>query len=122
MTTTFVNRQNTNHAVISKANETIKREGKNKKIKQFRQIYQDVKTKRLAKVPLLTFLCTPVSLRIQKTLLTTKRANMSLRLIEICLCIFRGSGLTLKPSIGKAVLHTSLVGKSSAATFYTEHA
>jgi len=50
MTTTFVNRQNTNHAVISKANETIKREDKNKKIKPFRQIYQDVKTKRLAKI------------------------------------------------------------------------
>ena len=50
MTTTFVNRQNTNHAVISKANETIKREGKNKKIKPFRQIYHDVKTKRLAKI------------------------------------------------------------------------
>ena len=50
MTTTFVNRQNTNHAAISKANETTKREGTNKKIKTFRQICHDVKSKRLAKL------------------------------------------------------------------------
>jgi len=50
LTTTYVDRRNTNQKIIDKANEFVREEGGKKEIRLFRQVHLNSKLKRLKKI------------------------------------------------------------------------